>query len=188
MEHARKKTPLIAKLGIAALCVVGAIPVLWAIFYFGIYIGYGNWKVRGHQEFARNGISQIQPAAEMEELFEDCRHYIVYTGRESQSTWNATAFFGGRYELTMQVPVDIKSKNSGSMVGPPKFYLHEVESVSISPSGQVGASFSEDFRFDESQWRGVYDSGGDFSSIGFTLKTTPVPNFQRFADASRPSN
>ena len=172
MGDARRKTPLIAKIGLASLFVVGAISVLWAIFYFGIYIGYGNWKVRGHQDFARNGISQIQPAAEMGELFEDCRHYIVYTGRGSVSTWNTTAFFGGRYELTMQVPVDIKSKNSGSMIGDPKFYLHEVDSISISPSGQVGASFSEDFRFDEAQWKKVYESGGDFSSIGFTIKAT----------------
>jgi hypothetical protein len=186
MEGAQNKTPLIAKI---ALGIVVAIPVAWAVFYFGIYIGYGNWKVRGHQEFARNGISQIQPAAEMEELFGDCRHYIVYTGRESVSTWNATAFFGGRYELTMQVPVDIKSKNTGSMIGEPKFYLHEVEAVSVSPSGQVrGASFSGGINFDESQWKKVYDSGGDFGSIGFTLKTTPVPNFQKYADASRPSN
>ncbi len=188
MEHARRKTPLIAKIGLAALCVVGAIPILWAIFYFGIYIGYGNWKVRGHQEFARNGVSQIQPAAEMEELFDDCRHYIVYTGRGSVSTWNATAFFGGRYELTMQVPIDIRSKDSGSMIGEPKFYLHEVESVSISPSGQVGASFSEDFRFDATQWKKVYASGGNFESVGFTIKTDPVSNFQKYADASRPSN
>ena len=115
MEQTPKKTPLILKIGLVALLVVGAIPVLWAIFFFGIYIGYGNWKVRGHQEFARNGTSHIRPAAEMEELFDDCRHYIVYTGGGSASTWNATAFFGGRYELTMQVPVDIRSGNSGSM-------------------------------------------------------------------------
>lgn len=188
MEKARNKKPLIAKIGIVAICVVGAIPVLWAIFYFGIYIGYGNWKVRGHQEFATNGVSQIQPAAEMEELFDDCRHYIVYTGRESVSTWNATAYFGDRYELTMQVPVDIQSKDSGSMIGDPKFYLHEVESVSISSSGQVGASFSEDFRFDGGQWKMVYESGGDFRTIGFTIKATPVPNFKKYSDASRPSN
>jgi hypothetical protein len=188
MEHARRNTPLIAKVGLAALCVVGAIPILWAVFYFGIYIGYGNWKVKGHQEFATTGVSRIQPAAEMEKLFDDCRHYIVYTGQGSVSTWNATAFFGERYALTMQVPVDIRSKDSGAMIGEPKFCLLEVKSVSISPSGQVGASFSKDFKFDAAQWKKVYESGGDFGSIGFSIKTDPVANFQKYADATRPSN
>lgn len=175
-------------LAYAILAVILVIPVAWFVLYFGFYIGYGNWKNWGHQDFARNGVSQIQPAAEMEELFDDCRHYIVYSGRSSVSTWNATAFFGDRYQLTMQVPVEISSKNSGSMIGEPKFYLLEVESVSISPSGQVGASFSEDFKFGATQWKKVYESGGDFGSIGFTIKTDPVTNFQKYADASRPSN
>jgi hypothetical protein len=188
MEQARRKTPLIAKIGLGAVFAVVAIPVLWAIFYFVIYIGYGNWQVRGHQEFARSGVSQIQPAAEMEDLFEDCRHYIVYAGHGQVSTWNTTAYFGDRYTLTMQVPVDIRSKDSGSMIGDPKFYLHEVESVDISPSGQVGASFSADFKFDAAQWKKVYESGGDFSSIGFTIKKSSVTNFKKYADAGRPSN
>lgn len=188
MEPARNKSPLITRIAFVIVGIVAAIPIAWAVFYFGIYLGYGNWKVRGHQEFARNGITQIPPAAEMEKLFDDCRHYIVYTGRESVSTWNATAFFGGRYELTMQVPVEIKSKNNGSMIGEPSFSLREVEMVSVSSSGQVGASFSRGINFDKSQWKKVRESGGDFSSIGFSLKTTPVPNFQTYTDASRPSN
>ncbi len=74
------------------------------------------------------------------------------------------------------------------MIGEPKFYLLEVKSVSISPSGQVGASFSKDFKFDTAQWKKVYESGGDFGSIGFSIKTDPVANFQKYADATRPSN
>lgn len=188
MKPARNKNPLIAKIGKAALFVVVSILLLWAVVFFGIYIGYGNWKVRGHQEFARIGLSQVQPAAMMDELFDDCRHYIVYAGRESQSTWNSTAFFGDQYELTMQVPVDIKSKDSGSVIGEAKFYLNEIESVSVTSSGQIGASFSRNFRFNETQWKQVYDSGGDFGTIGFILKTTPVPNFQQYTNASRTSN
>jgi hypothetical protein len=171
-----------------ALGAVAALLIAWVVLYFGVYIGFGNWTVRNHQEFARNGISQIRPAAEMEKLYADCRHYIVYTGPESVSTWNATAFFGGRYELTMQVPVEIKSKDAGAMIGKPKFYLHEVGEVSVSSSGQVGASFARVLQFDESEWEKVYRSNGDFSVIGFTVRKTAVPNFQKYADASRPSD
>jgi hypothetical protein len=172
----------------AAIVGVLAAPLLIVLLFILFQIAYWApaFQNRHHQNFAANGVSQIQPSKQMDELYEDCRHYITYG--QNNTLFNSVAYFGDRYELTMQVPVDIKTKDSGSIIGKPKFYLHEVESVSISPTSQVGATFSEDFRFDETQWKKVYDSGGDFSLIGFTLKTTPVANFQRYADASRPSN
>ena len=174
------------KIGLGGLLLIVAVPLLLVFFSITILIVNADWMSIGDDQFARNGVSQIQPAAEMEELFDDCRHYIG-SERDLGSTWNATAYFGERYVLEMRVPVDIKSKTSGSMIGEPKFYLLEIESVSISPSGGISASFSREIKFDEADWKKVYDSGGDISSIGFTLNSTPVPNFQDYADAARPS-
>jgi hypothetical protein len=158
----------------------------WLVFYFGIYLGYGNWKVKGHQDFARSGLSQIQPASEMASLFEDCRHYIVYSGRNSISTWNSTAFFGGRYTLTMQVPVAIASSHSGHVTGEPEFLLLEVSAVDVSPSGQVGASFGRQIKFGAKEWKTVVDHKGDFSKIGFPIESRPaIKDFDRYAKASR---
>lgn len=174
----RLSTVLLAAGGLTALA--------WAIFYFGIYLGWGNWKVRGHQDFAKHGVSQIQAAAEMASLFEDCRHYIVYTGKDGVSTWNSTAFFGGRYTLTMQVPVAIESSNSGHTTGDPMFLLLEVSAVDISPSGQVGASFARQLEFGPDEWKTVVDSKGDFSKIGFPIESKPpLKDFDRYAKASR---
>lgn len=166
------------------LAMILVIPVSWCVLYFG-YVGYENWKNWGHQDFARHGVSQIQPAAEMDELFDDCRHYVVYTGRSSVSTWNATAFFGERYVLTMQVPIEISSSTRGHTIGDPKFYLNE---VSVVTDGGYGARFSGDFKFGPSEWKRIYESNGDFETVGFTLDPTPVPNFQSYSDALRPSN
>src|SRR6185295_19618749 len=93
---------LVALLAIPALAVL-APPFIGAVFYFGVYIGYGNYKVRGHQEFAANGVSQIKPAREMDQLYADCRHFITY-GPNDVALFNSVAYFGDRYELTMQVP------------------------------------------------------------------------------------
>lgn len=177
---------LVALLAIPALAVL-AVPFIWAVLYFGVYLGYGNYKVRGHQEFAANGVLQIKPAMEMDRLFADCRHFVTY-GPNDIALFNSVAYFGDRYVLTMQVPVDIQSESSGTMIGKPLFYLNEVGSVSVSPSGQVGASFSRGLNFDATKWQQVYDSGGDFSTIAFNVNTTPVPNFQKYAAACRPSN
>ena len=170
---------------IALLALPGGAIWAWTIGYFGFYLGYGNWKVKGHQEFATNGLAQIQPAAEMDRLFEDCRHYIVYSGRDSVSTWNSTAFFGNRYMLTMQVPVSISSSTSGNMIGDPTFVLNEVSDVSVSPSNGVGASFSRDLKFGPKEWNDLYASKGDFKVIGFTLNPKPVPDFHLYTKASR---
>jgi hypothetical protein len=170
--------PLIV-LGVAIVVVAA-----WAFFFFVIYLGFGNYQTRGHQEFARNGVSQIEPARQMEELFENCRHFITYTGPEGISTWDAEAYFGGRYHLSLQVPVEIESATRGRVIGEPRFYLWEVESVSISPSGQVHTSFvgSGQLEFGRAEWLRIVAADGVFGAIGYHIKTgPPIPNFEAYA-------
>ncbi len=168
------------------VAIVLLIPVIWAVLYFGVYLGYGNYKVRGHQDFAANGVSQIKPAMEMDYLFDDCRHFITY-GANDEPLFNSVAYFGDRYELTMQVPVNIQSESSGTLSGTPQFCLNEVSAVSVSSSGQVGASFSRNLNFRNAEWQTVFDANGDFSTVGFVANTTSVANFQEYAAAGRPS-
>jgi hypothetical protein len=178
---------LLPILFVVPVVAVLAVPFIWAVLYFGLYIGYGNYKVWGHQEFAANGVSQIKPAREMDQLFSDCRHSITY-GANDVPLFQSEAYFGDRYELTMQVAVSIQSASSGVTVGKPQFYLNEVSAVTVSPSGQVGASFSRNLNFGAAKWQQVYESGGDFSTIGFNVNTTSVANFRSYAHANRPSN
>ena len=178
---------LLAVLLAIPVAAVLSILMIWVVFYFGVYLGYGNYKVRGHQDFAANCVSQIQPAMEMDQLFEDCRHFITY-GANDVPLFNSVAYFGDRYELTMQVPVDIQSESSGTMTRKPQFYLNEVKVVSVSLSGQVGASFSRNLNFGIAEWQSLYEADGDFSTIGFNVDTTSVPDFRKYAAACRPSN
>jgi len=140
-----------------------------------------------HQEFAVNGISQIAPAQQMADLYPNCRHFITY-GAHDVPLFNSVAYFGDRYELSMQVPVKIESKSLGSMVGDPQFYLLEVSSVKVQATGQISTSFSSDLKFGVVDWEKVYQAKGDFNAIGFRVDPTPVAGFKKFADASRQSN
>jgi len=158
-----------------------------AVVIFWVCLIASGLQNRNHQDFAADGVSQIAPAMQMDEQFTDCRHYITY-GPNSVSLFNSVAYFGDRYELTMQVPVDIQSESTGTIIGNPQFYLNEVKSVSVSPSGQVGASFSRNLNFGIAKWQQVYDADGDFGIIGFNVNTTSVPDFRKYAAASRPSN
>ena len=123
----------------------------------------------------------------MGDLYNDCRHYITY-GRNNVPLFNSVAYFGDRYQLTMQVPVEIESGSSGSTIGTPSFYLNETSAISVSPTGQIGASFSRNLDFGSAEWAQVYNSNGDFGKIGFVVNLTPVPNFKKYTDASRPSD
>ena len=148
--------------------------------------GYGNYRVRGHQDFAKNGLGQIEPASQMSRLFTDCRHYVVYEGRDAVSTWNTDAYFGGRYKLTMQVPVKIESSTQGRTIGEPRFFLVEVSSVAISPSGQVTASYSDSRQFGLAEWNRVFAAGGDFGQIGYQTNTgPPIKGFDAYSKSSR---
>lgn len=159
----------------------------WMVFYFGLYLGCGVYQTWGHEEFAKNGLAQIQPAEQMDRLYDNCRRYITYGG-PSTSIWNSVAYFGGRYELTMQVSVEIESATSGHMTGEPKFRLLEVTDVESSPSGQVGASFGRNFNFGLVEWQKVFAADGDYSVIGFEInRDPPVPDFEAFAKSSRPT-
>ena len=163
------------------------VPCVWAFLFFGVYIGQGVYANLGHQEFAANGVSQIEPALQMDQLFDDCRHYITYDGQETPM-FTSVAYFGDRYTLKMRVPVEIQSKTLGRITGAPQYSLDEVNEVTISPSGQVRAAFSRSLNFDFAEWEKVYEANGDFAVIGFDINTKPVNNFNQFSDAGRPTN
>lgn len=183
----RSFTFVLGSIAIGGFAILLLIPIIWAILFLGVFIGVGNFKVWGHQEFAANGVSQIEPAAQMNHLFKDCRHFIVY-GAKDQPLFNTDAYFGGRYVLTMQVPVAIVSRTSGRMIGDPTFHLNEVGRIEVSPSGQVGAYFSRNLEFGMAQWKQVYKADGDWSAIGFDVNPNAVKNFEKYAAACRPSN
>ena len=168
--------------------VVGApISILLLFVLFWIFFLSTAFQHYEYSKFAAQGFRQIQPAKQMNNLYADCRHYTTF-GPNDTPLFNSVAYFGGRYELTMQVPYEIFSDGRGAMTGPPTFYLSEVGKVSISPSGQTSADFSDSLIFDIDKWKQVYKSDGDFSKIGFKINPTGVPNFKKYADASRPSD
>lgn len=120
----------------------------WSALIIAVYVlpAVAN---RDHQDFARNGIHLVEPAAQMNAMFSDCRHYITYDGEQWGTVWNSVACFGRRYELRMKVPVRIESKREGEVTGTPEFLLLEVSSVRLRPGGKAGgASFSRNYRFD----------------------------------------
>lgn len=174
-----------AFVAIASVLVLLA-PCSLAIWYYGS-LAHQAYRNRNHQKFAAQSVDQIEPARQMEESFADCRHFITY-GEHDVPLFNSVAYFGDRYQLTMQVPVQIDSPTEGHIIGDPRFLLLEVGRVDVTPAGNVSATFSRNFRFTATEWRTVYRNGGDFSTVGFAINPAPVKDFGVYAAADRPSN
>lgn len=155
--------------------------ILWAIFYFGIYWGYGGWKHRHHRAFATQSVALITPAAQLNELYNDCRNFISYNEAGGGPTWNSVAFFEGRYQITLQLPVAVESPVDGRGIGPARYLLLEFDRIEISGNGSATASFSNNWTITPAQWDKVYAAGGDFSVLNIPIiKGHPLENFDAY--------
>lgn len=159
----------------------GCVLLLWPV----VMSGCGGGLV-GYRQTVQSGSTTLPIAVEMEKLFGPADHFIVeYSIKKTQPhEWHTKVYFGDRYELTMVVTIRIDyGKHKFAVIGKPQFYLHEVESVTVSPNGVASTSFSDQLIFSEEEWKRVYKAKGDFSSIGFKINATPVVDFEAFKQA-----
>lgn len=138
----------------------------------------------------RSGFVTIPYALQIEELFGEADHFITHYGSsEPTHTWNTETFIAGRYEFTMQVEVQLDkgARRVEKIVGEPIFYLSEIRNV-FYDNGQVGCFYngSKHLVFGLAEWKKIYESGGDFSTIGYTLRRDdPVENIEQYIAAVR---
>lgn len=135
----------------------------------------------GYIKAVRSGFKLIPEAQQIEEILGDSDHFISYNGSlELGNEWNTEVFFGGRYCLTMQVPVkmDRAFDRVLAVLGPAKFDLVEIER--IDDDGLVRYNPKAERRFTATEWAKIYKAKGDFSVIGIKLKKgPPVKNFEK---------
>ena len=138
----------------------------------------------------QSGIDSLPWPRQMESLFGEGDHFITHFGFESgPRTWNTVVYFGGRYELALQVEVEINySKNKvGKVVSSPTFYLWEVGSTIRNSANRVeGANVSKDWKFDEIAWKKLVEAKGDWSAIDIPIKANePVAGFEDYVKGQR---
>lgn len=156
--------------------------------------------LRDVRERAVKSAAQFLPAAiqiermfstsDKKQVFPSTDHFFStyeFNGKDSvlRKTFVTEAYFGGRYQLTMQADVELdrNDKVITKLRSQPTFVLRELESVE-TPQGfyhpDVPRWRRED-RFDLEAWNKVVAADGDFSVIGIKIDTTP----QSRSDAER---
>lgn len=153
---------------------------LVAIFACATLISCGDnntfvLKPRDFEKPVPSGLRAIPQTRQMEELFGPAIHAIRNL-REDQVTaeWETTVLFGGRYELSMKVPVRMTADfgEIKEVLGDPDFKLLEVSAITDEGRGAMydpegGRHLSAD------DWAKIYRAKGDFSAVGITLKKNP---------------
>jgi hypothetical protein len=143
--------------------------------------------MEGYQKALQSGLQMIPQSREIQEVLGDADHFISYHGSlVSGCEWNTEVFFGGRYCLTMQVPVRMGKDFDKvlAVVGEPAFDLVEVEE--IREDGLVIYNRRAERRFGAKEWSKVYKAHGDFSAIDIKLqKGPPVKNFDKHVQQVR---
>lgn len=126
----------------------------------------------------------IPVARQMEEIFgtSAVRHWISARRRglkEGQEEWQTYVCFPGRYELTMEVLIEVDyRKRMIKQVGKPKFQMNQIESLNFKGnSGPFGVSYDRLWTFSENKWAKVYEAKGDFSAAGIKLAPKPIKGF-----------
>ncbi len=136
----------------------------------------------------QSGIKILPWPREMEALFGDGDHFILYYGTAGeQKPWHSRVFFYGRYSLTLETTVEIDDKNHTikNFAAPPKFYLHEVKSVEMD-NGRAITRFSDQWVLDQTQWEKLVAAKGNWAVLGIRLKTNePVPGFDAYVKGER---
>ena len=164
------------------------------ILVLGCCLNAGCWTRRFELDEYRttclSARNALPVAVEIERLFPATDHFITHYGFSPEPrTWNTEAFFGGRYRLTMQVPVEIDytAHSVTRVIGEPVFFLTVATRVELLPDGRASLAFdtSSGRRFSLREWELVRAAGGDLLPLGLRPEPKPVKNFEVFVAQAR---
>src|SRR5262245_14205805 len=108
--------------------------------------------------------------------------------------WNSSAYFGGRYTFTLQVPIsiDYESCKVNGAVNSATVSLNEVTNVEISTSGIAGARLKGSIgpkrgELSENEWKWLVRHNGDWSVVNVPILTNapPIKNFDEYVRQCR---
>jgi len=153
--------------------MAGAV-VLLILLAWTIYHGLS------YERAIRAGRKSIAAAQQFESRFPTARHSITYfTGTHGQPTWQSKAGVGGRYIITMTLPIKV-NRFSGTVVakGEPKFFVVEVEEIQQPPNGAISIAYTDkQLQFGKDVWD-KFVASGDLRAIGMEPGVEkPIPGF-----------
>ncbi|MDQ6632112.1 MAG: hypothetical protein M3Y82_10220 [Verrucomicrobiota bacterium] len=146
----------------------------------------------------KDATNSIPFAQQFARLFPDLTrsYFSYYVGGAGPTTLVMEALLFDRYELLMTAKVTLDGeRRKVKAFDAPEFFIREISVVTVErregrqPDGspvvaeilRSGKSGDAQMRFDAARWEKIVEAGGDFSVIGFPLKTnSPAPGFEDY--------
>jgi len=149
-----------------------------------------------HDKVVQDGIHTLTFPKEVEGLVgaTNVDHFISNFGSKAHApTWNSVAYFGGRYELSLQVNISVNFENCTvkGTTGSATVYLNEVTRIEISTSGGAGARLKGGIggisKLNEHDWKKLIAHAGDWSVVNVPIVTNapPIKDFDEYVRQGR---
>ncbi len=132
-----------------------------------------------YEAIHKHASSVLPVAVAMEKQFPSTDHMITHYGMTfgGENIWNTSSYFGGRYELTMQVPIAINyPKNTFAVSGPLVVFL--VEASACGRDGSVQYNGNAQRQFTEEEILLLIKSDWDWSILNVSINPEPVKYFE----------
>jgi hypothetical protein len=157
---------------------------LWLIAVLGmasvLFIGCSNGSGQ-YLQTVESLSHEIPVIREFKEIFPDASVVSEdYQKGDKNLTLLCIAYPFSRYQLTLEVKVDLNGAGKIEACRKPKFIVREITQVIVSrgkvePSYKANASVD----FEESEWKKIYESKGDLSIIIQNLiKDQPIKDVE----------
>ena len=144
-----------------------------------------------HDKVVLNGVETLILPREVETLFgaTNVDHFISNFGSKANAPlWNSVAYFAGRYELLLQVPILIDYEHCALLgaTNSAMLQINEVTKVDISKSGIAEATMNGQWRLNENEWKWLVKNHGDWLVVNVPILTNaPVKGFDEYVRQGR---
>ncbi len=127
---------------------------------------------------------QIPEAIQMQEAFsQHASHFIANYGQRTSTLWNSEVFFGGRYSLSLVVPIVMDYESGEARItGAASFVLLEYGEIKRLSNGNLSGTIGREWKFGSKDWKKICRSADDidFSRAGITLNESGMDGFEDF--------
>lgn len=146
-------------------------------------LGYDQER---YESIVKSGFARIPEALEIEKQYGEAQHAVSFHGSESLGhTWSTTVYLEGRYELVMQVDVELDRERQRiqGVIGSPTFYLFEITCTALVDGERREVSYGRQVVFGPKEWKEITADDGDFRSLGWKVKKgQPIQGLQEYID------
>lgn len=143
-----------------------------------------------------SAVRSFARAREFQGLFPNAEHTIVDAKRcfdpdgwKPVREWISRSHLHDRYVVWLVVAIDIGADGTISELEKPELCVVEIEKVEKCRDDENGPSWEVGWvEFEEGDWEHLVENGGDFTAVGFDMKTdAPVDRFATFWRDTRPT-